>query len=80
MIVHVAKTITMTSFAILCTGEGGALMYIVVSRRAQENTVKGLFFEIKRCTHAAHLGVQNRQFSTKRVLFSKSFRFSLLVL
>ena len=52
--------------------EGGPLKYNVVSRRDQENTVKGLFFEIKRCAHAARLGVQNKHFSTKRVPFSKS--------
>ena len=54
---------------------GRPLKYDVVSRRDQENTVKGLFFEIKRCARAARLGVQNRRFSTKRVPFSKSLGF-----
>ena len=43
-------------------------------RRDQENTVNGLVFEIKRCACAERLRVQKREFSTKRVLFSKSFR------
>ena len=57
---------------------GGVLKYNIVSRRDQVKAVKGLFFEIKRCACAARLGVQNRQFSTKRVPFSKSFRFYLV--
>ena len=55
-------------------GGRGALKYnVIVSRRDQENTVKGLFLEMKKCARIAHLGVQNRQFSPKRVPFSKSF-------
>ena len=52
---------------------GGALKYNVVSRRDQENTVKGLFFEIRKGACAVRLGVQKMEFSTKRVFFSKSF-------
>ena len=60
------------------SGVGGGGKYNVVSMRDQENTVKGLFFEIKRCACAAHLGVQNWQFSIKSVLFKKSLRFCLM--
>ena len=57
------------------SGGGGALKHNVVSRCDQENTVKGLFFEIKKSACAALVVVQTRQFSTKRVSFSKSLGF-----
>ena len=60
------------------TPRGGALKFNVVSRHDQVNTVKGLFFEIKKCVRAARLVVQNRQFSTKRVPFSTFFMFYLV--
>ena len=37
---------------------GGPLKYNVVSRRDQENTVKGLFFEINRGAHAPFRGAK----------------------
>ena len=57
--------------------EGGALMYNVVSRCDQEHyELKWLFFEIM-YARSMFKG-QNRQFSTKRVHFTKSVRFYLV--
>ena len=47
-------------FFLYAVNPRGQLKYNVVSRYDQENTVQGLFFEIRRCVRATRLGVQKK--------------------
>ena len=62
---------SITKVALVRGGGEGMLKYNVESKRDQENTLKRLFFKIKRCARAAHVGVQKRLIFIKKCTFFK---------